>query len=194
MSVGKTQIQQKEKGHTDASHYMTKERFLLEYANKEDGYKYEWNDGLVEKTKTMNQSQAKFYYILLNLFLKTEAAQKGGMLITETDMDTTDAQLRRPDIAFYDVKQLPLMWEGKNQVAPFVIEVISPNDKAEEINKKLDEYFHAGVLVVWHIFPQSKRIDVYTSPDNITICREETLCSAAPAIPDLAVSAGTFFA
>ncbi len=173
---------------------VSKAQFLREYANREDGYKYEWNDGVVEKTKAMNQQQSKFFYLLLQVFMKTKAAQSGGMLITETDLDTSPVQLRRPDIAYYTAGQLPKMWSGENQVAPWVAEVISPTDRAEDINTKLVEYFLAGVQVVWHIFPHSKKVDVYTSPDDVTICRGDTVCSGSPALEGFEIKAGDLFA
>lgn len=85
------------------------------------------------------------------------------------------------------------MWNKENQVSPFLIEVISPTDRAESFNKKLIEYFEVGVQVVWHIFPETKRIDVYTSPDHVAICRGEAVCNAAPVIPELQNKAETFF-
>ncbi len=173
---------------------ISKEQFLRDYSKREDGYKYEWNNGIVEKTSAMNQQQTKFFILLLDLLLKTNAYKDGGMLVMETDMDTSPVQLRRPDIAFYSGVQRPKMWAGENQVAPWVTEVISPTDKAEDIHKKLDEYFRAGVQVVWHIFPHAEKVYVYTSPDNVTICSGKTICSAAPALPDLEISAGVLFA
>jgi Uma2 family endonuclease len=172
---------------------ISKEHFLRYYSNKEDGYKYEWNKGLVEKTETMNQRQSKFFYLLLKLFLQTEASKKGGMLVMETDMDTSQEQLRRPDIAFYTAEQLPKMWAGENQVAPWLCEVISPTDRAEDINAKLVEYFKAGVRVVWHIFPHNQKVDVYTSPENIIICMGKTVCSGAPTLADFEIRAEELF-
>lgn len=173
---------------------ISKEQFLRDYSNREDGYKYEWNDGIIEKTSTMNQQQSKFFILLLDLFLKTKAFNNGDRLVMETDMDTSAVQLRRPDIAYYTGEQLPKMWAGENQISPWIAEVISPTDKAEDVNRKLEEYFRAGVQVVWHIFPHSQKVDVYTSPDDVTICRGKTICSGAPAVPDLQIAAETLFA
>lgn len=172
---------------------VSKARFLREYADREDGYKYEWNDGVIEKYQGMNQQQAEIYFLLMAYFQKTEASKTGGGLITETDMLTTSSQLRRPDISFYTGEQRRLMKLGENQIAPWVAEVISPSDNANKINSKLDEYFLAGVQVVWHIFPESKQVYVYTSPESVTICRGQTVCSAAPALPDLVISAEILF-
>lgn len=172
---------------------VSKARFLREYADREDGYKYEWNNGAVEKTQAMNQQQAEIYFILLTYFQKGAAAEAGGGLITETDMYTSTVQLRRPDIAFYSGEQRKWMKKGENQIPAWVVEIISSNDQVNLINQKLDEYFQAGVQVVWHIFPESQQVYVYTSPEQVTICRGKTICSAAPALEDLEVSAEELF-
>ena len=167
---------------------------FLRWQQPENGYKYEWNNGIVEKTKAMNQQQSKLFFLLSRLFLQTAAFKNGGGLISETDMDTTEVQLRRPDIAFYSGEQISRMKPGENQVAPWLAEVISPTDNADKINEKLEEYFRAGVQVVWHIFPTSKKVDVFTSPDDVTICRGKTVCSGAPALPDFQIPAEALFA
>jgi Uma2 family endonuclease len=193
MSTSIATIEPKPKAPLRQPRRVSKARFLKEYADREDGYKYEWNDGVIEKYQGMNQQQAEIYFLLMAYFQKTEASKTGGGLITETDMLTTPNQLRRPDISFYTGEQRRLMKQGENQIAPWVAEVISPSDNANKINSKLDEYFLAGVQVVWHIFPESKQVYVYTSPEFVTICRGQTVCSAAPALPDLMISAEVLF-
>ena len=172
---------------------ITKEQFLRRYSNREDGYKYEYNDGNIEKTDAINQQQATIQAILLRFFIKTKIFQEGGLLTAETDMDTSPTQMRRPDIAIYTGSQVKLMKVGKKQVAPWVAEVISPTDRADDINAKLYEYFRAGVKVVWHIFPQTQKVDVFTAPEKVTICSGSTICSGAPALPDLQISAEDMF-
>lgn len=85
------------------------------------------------------------------------------------------------------------MKKGENQISSWVVEIISTNDQVNLINQKLDEYFQAGVHVVWHIFPDSKQVYVYTSPEQVTICRGKTICSAAPALEDLELAAEELF-
>ena len=43
---------------------------------------------------------------------------------------------RRPDIAYYTREQILALKEDKYTVPEFVIEIISPTDKAYKINKK----------------------------------------------------------
>ena len=172
---------------------VTKTHFLRHYSNREDGYKYEWNDGYIEKTQAMNQQQATIQAILLRFFIKTMVFENGGLFTAETDMDTSPTQMRKPDIAIYTGDQVKKMKIGERQVAPWVAEVISPTDRADHINAKLNEYFKAGVKVVWHIFPQSKKVDVFTAPEKVTIWIRKTLCSGAPALTDLQISAEELF-
>lgn len=73
-------------------------------------------------------------------------------------------------------------------------EIISSNDKANKINKKIDEYFQAGMQVVWNIYPESNQVHVYTSPEDSTICRGKTICSGQPALHDFEISAEDLFA
>jgi len=194
MSTTTAQAGNKPQGPGRQPRRVSKEQFLREFSKREDGYKYEWNDGVVEKTKAMNQQQLFIQNSLLRCFLNTQVFKDGGLLTSEGDMGTLGRQLRRPDLAIYTAKQVGRMRSGENQVAPWVAEVISPTDKADDINKKLEEYFQAGVQVVWHIFPHSRKVDVYTSPDNVTICRGATVCSGEPALAGFEITAAELFA
>jgi Uma2 family endonuclease len=168
--------------------------FLQRYSNIEDGYKYEYNQGVIEKTKTMDQIQTTLYAILLRAYITTKSFQEGGTITSETNMSTTDVQLRKPDIAIYSADQLKLMKNGQNQVAEWVAEVISDTDNINRVNKKLEEYFKAGVKVVWHIFPNIETVYVYTAADVVTICKGDKICSGAPAVADFEISAANLFA
>lgn len=172
---------------------VSKAHFLREYADREDGYKYEWNDGAVEKTQAMNQQQAIIQAIIMRYFVQTQVFKRGGLFTSETNMDTSPVQLRKPDLAIYTNEQLLLMKQGQNQIASWVAEVISPTDNINHVNLKLDEYFQARVQVVWHIFPDSKQVYVYTSPEQVTICRGKTICNATPALGDLEIGAEELF-
>ena len=174
--------------------YVSLEDFLRLYANTEDGYKYEWNNGQIEKTKGMNQEQGTIQDILMRLFCNTKTFQEGGLYLAETDMKTSATQLRRPDLAIYLANQRKKMVNGENQIAIWVGEIISDTDKANKINKKIEEYFKAGVQVVWNIYPASNQVHVYTAVDEVTICKGERICSGQPALADFDISAATLFA
>lgn len=168
--------------------------FRAKYLVREDGYKYEWLQGAVEKTRrTMDQTQ---FYILQNLmrffrnlYLQTDVQ---GELISEGDM-FFQGNHRRPDIAFLTARQIAAAATGENQVPEFIVEIISGNDQINRVHSKMRDYENAGVKVVWHIFPELQIVHVYGGDhlDTMTVCRGDDLCSAAPVLPafTLAVNA-----
>lgn len=188
------QIGQNETTEVVGTPYVSLEEFLATYAEKEDGYKYEWNDGVVEKWGKMNQEQLIIQDILLRLFMQTQLFKAGGILTAETDMMTTEKQLRRPDLAIYTKKQMLEAAKGNgNQIAIWVAEVISQTDNINKVEEKSDEYFATGVQVVWRIFPSLKKVVVYTHEGQITECRGADICSSQPALDDFEVRAEAIF-
>lgn len=169
------------------------ERFFEHYSNREDGWKYEWNDGQIERTKGMNQIQTAILIRLIRLFYQTDAFQKGGCLVSETDVYTSERQLRKPDISFFSGEQFLKLETEKNQVPEWVAEVISETDNANKIGKKNIEYFNAGVKVVWQIYPELRQVHVYTASDKVNICQGKTICSGAPVLPDFTITADDLF-
>ena len=167
--------------------------FLLWEPN--DGFKYEWFDGEIIKSEKRNRKHLKLIKKLARLFLKTNAHKEGGELITEQDVLLTGIQLRRPDLAFFSAEQISNSDnpDAEEPIPAFAIEVISTSDQLSIVKGKLKEYFAHGVKAVWLIYPDEKLVEVYTSFKNVTICTENDLCSAGPALPDFEISVNDLF-
>jgi Uma2 family endonuclease len=166
------------------------ETFLEKYTNRDNPFKYEWNNGIIEKKeKTINRDQTKILQKLMRLFTKTKAYALGGELINEVDMYmTTYNRTRRADIVYMTSEQVEESSNGEPTVCPFVMEVISKNDQVNEVGDKTIEYFENGVEVLWIIYPKLKKVEVYTSLDEVKICYGESVCSAAPVLPDFQIA------
>lgn len=169
--------------------------FERRYLTREDGYKYEWTDGQVEKTKsTMNQTQLFVWHNLSQLLWKLSQTDKTiGSLSSETDTFLTAKIHRRPDMAYFSIAQMKAAVGGKPQIPAFVVEVISPNDNINRVNRKVSEYFDAGVSVLWHIFPELKEVYVFENGQSATICRGDDVCTAEKAIPGFSITANDIF-
>ncbi|GAA4398005.1 hypothetical protein GCM10023187_08060 [Nibrella viscosa] len=176
-----------------STHPQTFEEFL----NWEpmDGYKYEWNDGEIIRFSGMKKKQYYIYDVLNNLFIE-KGYHRTGTFIAEPDVMLTVIQMRRPDIAYFTKAQINQGRHGDDVIPEFVIEILSESDLAYRIEEKLTEYFKAGVKVVWNIIPDPEQqvVYVYTSRKHVTICLEDDICSAAPVLPDFAISVNELFA
>lgn len=156
------------------------ETFEKVYLEREDGFKYEWVNGYVEKTpRTMDKKQ---FFIQWNLSEFLTTLKVDGLLIAEGDNFFSGAH-RRPDIAYYTRQQIrQAQNDEQNKVVPqFVIEVISTNDQMNKAVEKMKDYRAAEVPVVWHIFPKQNEIHVYRGK-QMTICIGDDMCSAEPVL------------
>ena len=173
---------------------ITWETFEKRYLSREDFWKYEWVDGLVEKTKRpMNQEQ---YFIIKNLrtlFRALTISKKvTGGLELEVDTFFLDKVHRCPNVAWFSEQQEVAMAHGKNQVPNFVIEIISNNDKARKLQAKMKNYRDAGVEVIWLIYPNVEEV-VVCQGDKMEVCHGDKVCSAAPAMEAFRISAKALF-
>ncbi len=74
-------------------------------------------------------------------------------------------RVRGADVAFISKSRSPRRpAKGFLDVAPeLVIEIMSPDDRWQEVQQKLEEYFQIGVQWVWIVEPENKAVFVYRS-------------------------------
>lgn len=158
----------------------------------EDGYKYEWNRGVIEKRTKMDFTQSHIADNLLDFFHALPARSE-GRLVAEIKTEIMADILRVPDLAYYNNTQRHLMSNGQPQIPEFAIEILSPSDRQIKVVGKLREYFDAGVKVVWHIYPDFETVYVYFSTEDVMICKGETLCSADIVVKGFNIKAKAVF-
>jgi Uma2 family endonuclease len=168
------------------------EAFKKKYLDKTT-YKYEWNNGQVEKEEYMKANER---YIINNIVTKYNTLpdyQEGNRIMGEADCYlSTLSAYRRPDAAYLTSAQINYP-ETAAEAPALVIEVSSPSNSGEQDIAKMLEYFGAGTQVVWYIYPEQKQVWVYTDPKEVTICHEGDVCSAEPAISGFSMNARDVF-
>jgi Uma2 family endonuclease len=159
-----------------------------------DGFKYEWvNNNILKLPKMITPNQAHIVDNLLRTFTKTKAYENGDSLLPELKSVTLEEQVRAPDIAYVSYKERIEMANNKTPTPRFVIEIISKTDSLYDVDLKLEEYFKAGIQVLWHILPDSEKVYVYTSPIQVTVCKDNIVCSAESVIEGFSISAKAIF-
>ncbi len=84
--------------------------------------------------------------------------------------------------------------KGFLDVAPdLVVEVMSPDDRWSEINRKLAEYFAVGVRLVWVADPDSKIVFAYRSMTDVRQFTEKDLLTSDDVLPGFSVSVTDLF-
>lgn len=176
--------------------FVSWEVFQKDYLTREDGFKYEWLNGVVEQTPYfIEKIRPLIQGNLLLLFYKLLLNDKvEGGLVAEADL-FFDSHHRRPDLCWLKDEQLNNLSDGGDEVPAFVIEVISSNDVMNKVVKKMNDYRAAKVQVVWHIFPHTKEVHIYTGPKlkKMIVCMEGDVCSAAPVLGDFSMDVANVF-
>ncbi len=172
--------------------------FDKRYLSREDGFKYEWVYGMVEKTAyTTNPTQLYIQYNLQDLFMEMKTAGKvDGQLLAETGLFFFPEVHRRPDFAWLTHEQTKRLAQPDTiEIPAFVIEVISTRDAVVKLVDKMRHYRAAGVQVVWLIYPAQQEVHVYGGPDleQMVVRTGDKICSAAPVLPAFAFPANDIF-
>lgn len=169
------------------------EEFQRKYLSREDQFKYEWVNGEVEKTpRDMDKTQLYILVNLMDFLSKLKLAKPiDGFLIAEGDT-FFGGNHRRPDIAYYSEALIQAARRNEDVHPDFVIEVISKKDQAERLTEKMNDYWAAGVKVIWQIFPTTKQVHVYHGK-RMTVCTGDDLCSAEPVVERFVLPAKEIF-
>ena len=176
---------------------ITYAQFEKKYSNRSDKFKYEWVKGFPIITKhTMEKYQ---FFILRNLRDFSDNLRKNNLLNGYFEGEFNlffDADVnRKPDMFYFTEQQADDISLGGNPIPEFIIEVISNTDQLNYMIDKMNDYRAAGVKVVWHIFTTKNEVHVYSGTDLTTmrVCKNDALCSAAPVLPQFALSVDDIF-
>jgi Uma2 family endonuclease len=78
-------------------------------------------------------------------------------------------------------------------VAPeLVVEVLSPDDRWMDVQRKLNEYFAIGVVRVWLVDPSTRSVSVYRTPTEMRIVSTRDTLDGEDILPGFSVPVTEF--
>ena len=133
---------------------------------------------------------------LLAAFL--EQHDLGALLGADGMVRLFPGQVRIPDVSFIAWDRLPgeeVRAEAIGSVVPnLTAEVLSPSNTRKEMERKLRDYFLAGVELVWLIDPKSQTAETYTAPDECSRVGKGGSLDGGDVLPGFRVSLKELFA
>jgi Uma2 family endonuclease len=79
-------------------------------------------------------------------------------------------------------------------VPDLVVEVLSEGNTPREMEQKLQEYFTAGVRLVWYVVPARQEVHVYTAPDQYEILTTDHHLHGGETLPGFTLPVRRLFA
>lgn len=106
--------------------------------------------------------------------------------------------VRGPDVAFTSWGRMAGRTRPTDPIpqlaSDLVVEVLSPSNTPREMARKRDEYFRAGVGLVWEIDPRARTVRVYTGPNQFQDLTAADTLTGGTVLPGFTLPLGQLFA
>jgi Uma2 family endonuclease len=171
---------------------MTDDEFLR---LPDDGRKYELVDGEAKEVPAGYEHDIIAATIIA--LLRPYAKGRGYIASSQAGFRMASNNIRSPDVSFMRKSRLPdgKPSQGFEEGAPdLCIEIISPSEDRADMGRKVREYFATGAQQVWHLFPETSSVCVFTSPTASTIYSADDELDGGDLLPGLHCRVSELFA
>jgi Uma2 family endonuclease len=165
----------------------------------DDGKLYELVDGQLVEKRMSDFAQLVAGNLNDELVLWCRRTALGRSFVEATFQCFAHApeMVRRPDVAYLSSQRLAGYAWGQRHfaVAPdLAVEVVSPRDVVYELDRKVGDYFGAGVRRVWVINPEQQTVRIHRGPGDLSEVVGETELADDALLPGFRCSLPALFA
>jgi Uma2 family endonuclease len=155
-------------------------------------------DGVLVE-KTMGYMESLLAGAIVELLRRFVRKRKLGIVLPpDGTLEILPGQVRIPDVCFIRWDRFPggkLPKTPIPAVAPdLAVEVLSDSNTEGEMRRKLQDYFTAGVRLVWYVDPRTRTASVYTSPEQCTVFDENGVLTGGNVLPGFELPLQELFA
>jgi Uma2 family endonuclease len=137
-------------------------------------------------------------FLLLRLRLFVDPINLGLVNGADGMMQIFPGLVRIPDVAFASWSRFPdgrVPEEAVPHLVPdLAVEVLSRGNTRREMDRKVDEYFAAGVRLVWLVNPKNRTVAVYTSKNQVRTLSEADTLDGGDVLPGFTLPLRELFA
>ena len=105
--------------------------------------------------------------------------------------------VRMPDVAFYAWTQFHDRLLPREQILgrtpELAVEILSPSNTEAEMDRKRGEYFAGGARLVWQVYPETRRVRVYTAVDAFEEIGDDQTLTGGSVLPGFTLSVRRWF-
>jgi len=118
-----------------------------------------------------------------------------GMVVSECGFRLAPDVVQAPDVAFIREERRTEMVPGRYcEFGPdLAVEILSPDDNAARLQRKIAGYLAAGTSIVWVLDPESITVNVYQKPGVFRTLNADDQIDAAELLPGFSIPVRTLF-
>ena len=165
----------------------------------DDGYLWELIDGELIRKEPMGAEHADLGAgVLARLWWFLREHPLGRVFNPEAIfLLQRDPQLAvRPDVSYVQADRLPpgdLYQKPLELVPDLVVEVVSPNDRAGDLERRIQRYLAFGVPLHWVLWPRRRAITVYADGRLVRELGEDDELDGGDILPGFLVAVADLF-
>jgi Uma2 family endonuclease len=154
---------------------------------------------LVEKPMGSKESTyGGFLREYLGVYFNSLPVYPGLLLMADGTLEIMPGLVRIPDLSFVSWERIGAdEWPSEpvpGLVPDLAIEVLSRSNRRDEMERKLRDYFDAGVREVWLVYPETQVIDIYLAPDKKRRIPKDGTLTGSVVFPGFSLSVSKLFA
>jgi Uma2 family endonuclease len=160
-----------------------------------EGILYELNEGEVV---TMTEPMPRHNWVRDNIAAALRDfihPRHLGRVFLETGYQLSPEIVRIPDVSFVPASRMQeIDLDRRIQGAPaLAIEVVSPNDLAEELTQKVKQYLAAGAKAVWVFYPKTREVQAFRADGAGFVRRENETLEDSDLLPGFLLDLKSLF-
>ncbi len=153
---------------------------------------------LLEKTVGMYESLLTIRIITL-LAKFVDQHKLGAVWGPDGMMKLSPGLIRIPDVSYVSKERLSkVRIVPQGPLVPLVpnlaVEVLSRGNTQKEMQDKLEDFFRAGVELVWYVDARKETVAVYTAVDQMNLIKSPAVLDGGTVLPGLSIDLKALFA
>ncbi len=177
----------------------TPERLDVPIDHGEPDCLYEVIDGRIVE-KTVGAYECWLASVIFGALYPYNSKNSLGRVVQEMIFDLrphVDRE-RRPDVAFVSYQRWPRdrriprarSWAVVPELA---VEILSLTNTADAVAEKLEEYYKAGVRLVWVVYPGQSKVYAYTSTTEVRVLAPGDVLDGGDVLPGFRLALSDLF-
>jgi Uma2 family endonuclease len=108
-------------------------------------------------------------------------------------LEILPGRVRIPDVSFTSNERLAACRDlGRGTPIPYLVpdlaaELLGPGNTRKEMDEKLDDYFAAGVRLVWYVDPKKRTVRVFTGRHESRLRKGDQVLDGGDVVPGFAL-------
>ncbi|MGB5634097.1 MAG: Uma2 family endonuclease [Waterburya sp.] len=172
---------------------MTDEQFeQLCAQNRDTKFEMTSQGELIIMSPTGSESGRQNADLLIQIGTWNRQQKLGVVFDSSTGFTLPNGAKRSPDVSWIENSRWnSLTQKQKREFAPiapdFVLELLSPNDRLQDVQKKMEEYLASGIKLGWLIYPDEARVEIYRLDRDKEVLDSPQSLSGGDLMPGLIV-------